>query len=124
MGESTAFHRYSTAYAGEELEAEAARRGLWRGEFVRPWDWRRGRRLDSAARNTGTVAVRDCGDCRIKGNISQNSGRRWYHVPGYPEYEKTRISRSHGERWFCSEAEAQAAELEQALATDQPPHRP
>ena len=98
MRESTAFHRYSTAYAGEESEAKAARRGLWRGEFVRPWDWRHGRRLDSAARNTGTVAVRACGDCRIKGNISQNSGRRWYHVPGHPEYEKTRISRSHGER--------------------------
>ena len=108
-GWALAFRRYSTAYVGEESEAKAARRGLWRGEFVQPWDWRRGRRLESADRGTGNVAVHDRGDCRIKGNISHNSGRRWYHVPGDPEYGKTRISTSHGERWFCSEAEARAA---------------
>jgi endonuclease YncB( thermonuclease family) len=27
-------------YASEEAEAEAARRGLWAGSFVPPWEWR------------------------------------------------------------------------------------
>jgi endonuclease YncB( thermonuclease family) len=33
------------AYIAEEQAARAAGRGLWRGAFVPPWDWRRGRRL-------------------------------------------------------------------------------
>jgi hypothetical protein len=47
------------------------------------------------------------GDCRIKGNISQNG--RIYHVPGSASYDQTQIDTSKGERWFCTEAEARAA---------------
>ena len=47
--------------------------------------------------------------CRIKGNISLNTGEQIYHVPGGEWYDETRIDRSKGERWFCSEEEAQAA---------------
>lgn len=36
-------------------------------------------------------------------------GERIYHVPGQPYYDATRINTAEGERWFCSEAEAQAA---------------
>ncbi len=32
-----------SAYAGDEKAARAARRGLWRGEFVLPWEWRKAR---------------------------------------------------------------------------------
>lgn len=46
--------------------------------------------------------------CDIKGNVSTR-GERIYHVPGQKYYDDTRISASHGERWFCSEAEARAA---------------
>ncbi|WP_427857069.1 hypothetical protein [Devosia litorisediminis] len=46
--------------------------------------------------------------CNIKGNVSTR-GERIYHVPGQRYYDRTRISASHGERWFCSEAEARAA---------------
>lgn len=28
------------AYAAEEAKAKAAKRGIWRGEFVLPWEWR------------------------------------------------------------------------------------
>ncbi|UJQ95522.1 sunset domain-containing protein [Mariluticola halotolerans] len=49
------------------------------------------------------------GECVIKGNISINSGKHIYHVPGQEFYTRTRISPEYGERWFCSEAEAQAA---------------
>jgi cold shock CspA family protein len=47
--------------------------------------------------------------CSVKGNISQSSGRKLYHVPGMEDYENTSISLEHGERWFCSENEAKAA---------------
>ena len=47
--------------------------------------------------------------CRIKGNISYNTGERIYHVPGQEDYYRTRISYLDGERWFCTEAEAQIA---------------
>ncbi len=47
--------------------------------------------------------------CNIKGNISIETGERIYHMPGQKYYAATRISPQYGERWFCSEAEAQAA---------------
>ena len=30
-------------------------------------------------------------ECLIKGNISVSSGKKWYHLPGMEDYEKTRI---------------------------------
>ena len=33
------------AYRRFEEGAENAGRGLWRGRFVMPWDWREGKRL-------------------------------------------------------------------------------
>lgn len=47
--------------------------------------------------------------CDIKGNISYSGGQRIYHVPGQHYYVETRISLTKGERWFCSEADAQDA---------------
>lgn len=38
--------------------------------------------------------------CNIKGNVS-TKGERIYHVPGQRYYEATKISASHGERWFA-----------------------
>lgn len=48
------------------------------------------------------------GACDIKGNIS-SSGEKIYHVPGQRHYAPTQISPGKGERWFCSESEAQNA---------------
>ena len=31
-------------YAGAEKEAREAKRGLWAGTFIPPWEWRRGKR--------------------------------------------------------------------------------
>ena len=108
-GWALAYRRYSRAYVGEESTARAPRKGVWRGEFVAPWDWRRGKRLRGAERTTAPAAQAASKRCNIKGNISRNSGRRIYHVPGDPYYARTRIDPSRGERWFCSEAEARAA---------------
>lgn len=88
-------------YKVEEGEARADKRGLWAGEFVRPWDWRKGKRLPSE--QTGDVSR----TCAIKGNIS--SAGQVYHLPGSIDYERTVIDEDRGERWFCSEEEAKAA---------------
>jgi endonuclease YncB( thermonuclease family) len=39
-GWAFAYRRYSTDYIGAEDEARKARRGMWRGTFVKPWQWR------------------------------------------------------------------------------------
>jgi len=49
------------------------------------------------------------GGCNIKGNVSYYNGARIYHVPGQMFYDRTVISYSRGERYFCSEADALAA---------------
>ena len=60
----------------------------------------RGKRLASeAAANDNTEG------CKIKGNIG-SKGDRIYHMPGGRWYDKTVITASKGERWFCSEDEA------------------
>ncbi len=45
QGWALAYRRYSLDYVDEEVDAQAVRRGIWAGEFVRPWEWRRGKRL-------------------------------------------------------------------------------
>ena len=110
-GFALAYRRYSRAYVDEEAAAKRARRGLWRGDFVAPWDWRQGERLEGTAprsvQDSGSSSG-GTGNCRIKGNIG-SGGARIYHVPGAQHYERTRISPAKGERWFCSEAQARAA---------------
>lgn len=120
-GWALAFRRYSDIYVGEEKAARTKQAGLWSGAFIAPWDWRhRGPQteilgtlsvpidaqqhlLPQPAASTSPVT-----GCQIKGNISQD-GTRIYHVPGQQDYDKTRISESKGERWFCTEDEAHAA---------------
>lgn len=46
--------------------------------------------------------------CDVKGNISQKTGERIYHLPGQRYYDRTVISPGQGEAWFCTEAEARA----------------
>jgi len=45
QGWALAYRRYSTAYVSQEKKAAATRHGIWSGDFVPPWDWRRGKRL-------------------------------------------------------------------------------
>jgi endonuclease YncB( thermonuclease family) len=92
------------SYGGIEAEARAARAGLWAGEPVRPSDYRA---------EKWEEAKRDAPDgCPIKGNV--RGGRRFYVVPWARGYATVKVSRSRGERWFCSETEAQEAGFEPA----------
>ena len=100
-GMALAYRQYSKYYIGAEASAKASKIGLWSGEFIPPWDWRRGGRLSKAPAN-------DNQSCDIKGNISR-SGKHIYHIPGGYFYARTKISKSNGDRWFCSEEEAREA---------------
>lgn len=117
-GWALAYRRHARAYVAAESVAESAKRGIWRGDFVAPWDWRAESRHVAAAdvrpqrRALGPQTATSAGQpgrCNIKGNISYNGGKRLYHKPGDPDYADTRISAARGERWFCSEAEARSA---------------
>ena len=101
MGAAWAYREYlrDEGLLTLEAEAKAQERGLWglsEAQNTPPWEWRR-----SGGGNPS-------GNCQIKGNIN-SKGDRIYHVPGSSSYGATRINEAKGERWFCSEAEAQAA---------------
>ncbi len=99
-GLALAYRKSSKDYVAAEDAAKTAGRGLWRGKFIAPWEWRRGKRLASKSAN-------DNRPCRIKGNIGK-SGVHIYHMPGGTYYSRTKISEGKGERWFCTEVEARA----------------
>ncbi|MBI1339134.1 thermonuclease family protein [bacterium] len=44
-GYALAYRRYSHVYVEAESLASDRKLGIWSGEFVAPWDWRRGARL-------------------------------------------------------------------------------
>jgi len=106
LGMAVAYRKYSKDYIGHEASAKAARLGLWSGEFVLPWEWRRGKRLSTktAASDNKSNAT----DCQIKGNIG-SKGDRIYHIPGSRWYSKTVVSVDKGEQWFCTEVDAKNA---------------
>ncbi len=45
QGLALAARRYSSRGVAAEQAARATKARLWRGAFVAPWDWRRGKRL-------------------------------------------------------------------------------
>ena len=95
-GWALAYREYSKDFIHNEILASKKKIGMWQGEFVAPWNWRRGIRMYEAKKI----------GCKIKGNISSR-GEKIYHLPNSKNYLKTKISSSKGERWFCSEKEAQ-----------------
>jgi len=97
-GLATAYRDYSWDYDLDEKAAQLAGVGIWSGTFENPAVFRQEQRPPD------TPAP---GACTIKGNISGNG--QIYHRPGDRSYDDTRIDESRGERWFCSETEAQEA---------------
>lgn len=123
QGLAVAYRQYSIDYVPQEEQAAASKRGMWKGEFIFPWDWRRTNQNNeyrvlprsfksapsiSGSSNSAQSNSPASGQCLIKGNMSQ-SGERIYHVPGGDFYDRTVINVVKGERWFCNEAEARAA---------------
>ena len=97
QGLARAYLRFSDRYAEIEKAAVVTGRGIFGSEMAAP----------EAHRAQGRAAAVPQGACVIKGNISGNG--RIYHLPGQEHYDRTGIDTARGERWFCSEAEAQAA---------------
>lgn len=87
------------SYAGVESDAETQKVGLWEGEAERPQDYR-----DKRWQEASKMAP---DGCPIKGAI--RAGERTYVLPWAPSYDDIRLRESRGERWFCSESEAEAA---------------
>jgi len=98
-GLARAFVRYSQEYVADENAARTAKAGLWQGESVAPWDYRK--------QSWTAAEVKAPSGCAIKGNISKKG--HIYHVPWSTWYDKVVIDESKGERWFCTEADALAA---------------
>jgi hypothetical protein len=117
-----AFRRYSTEYIPDEDLAREDQRGLWGGAFIAPWDWRHRSNsteilgalsVPSTAQralvsNTAANPAPPIGSCLIKGNLS-STPQCIYHVPGGRFYDRLSMQPSSSRRWFCNEAEAQAA---------------
>ena len=99
-GWALAYRQYSRDYVRTETQAKRDSAGMWQGRFIEPWKWRKGSRLASTKQDKS-------GDCVIKGNIS--SSGKIYHTPESPWYSRTKINTQKGERWFCSEEEAETA---------------
>jgi endonuclease YncB( thermonuclease family) len=98
-GLAWAFVKYSTEFVAVEAEAKSRKIGVWQGAAEAPWDFRH-RELRVAEKSAPK-------DCAIKGNISSRG--HIYHLQWSPWYDRVNIDEARGERWFCSEAEAQAA---------------
>lgn len=99
--------KYQEQFVKAQQEAREAKRGLW---SACP-------QVSQAAEKTPAPVVPSMPSdtsCQIKGNINA-SGEKIYHLPGCGSYSKTQIDESRGERWFCTEAEAQAAGWRKAL---------
>ncbi|RXG95743.1 thermonuclease family protein [Bradyrhizobium zhanjiangense] len=107
-------------YAIYELVASTAYAGLWSGAFIAPWDWRRRNKgtviigassvpIDAQELLLGSALLSDppSSECLIKGTVDRN-GERIYHLPGQLGYEQIDMTKKSGERWLCSEAEAEA----------------
>ncbi len=98
-GMAWAFIKYSKTYVELEAAAKLAQAGVWQGEAEAPWLFREKRWR--TAEQTAPVG------CAIKGNVTDNG--QIYHMPWSPWYNKVKVEVARGERWFCSEAEAQKA---------------
>lgn len=87
------------AYSNLEGKARAASLGLWSGQSERPSAYR-AKRWEEARRAAPE-------GCPIKGQLT--AGGRVYVLPWARAYDRVKVRQTKGERWFCSEEEAQAA---------------
>lgn len=87
------------SYSSLEKEAQGRKAGLWKGEADRPADYR------NKLWETAVKAAPD--GCPIKGQVAGDN--KTYVLPWSPSYDGVRVRTARGERWFCSESEAQAA---------------
>ena len=94
------------SYSGLERQARDAKAGIWAtGDLERPAEFR--------AKAWEEAKRRAPDGCPIKGLVT--GGTRVYVLPWSPDYDRGRIQKTRGERWFCSEREAEAAGFKPAV---------
>ena len=98
-GMAWAFVKYSQAYVAVEADAKSAGVGVWQGGAEAPWIYRE-KRWQAAVQTAPS-------GCAIKGNVSGKG--QIYHMPWSAWYNRVTVEPARGERWFCTEAEAQKA---------------
>lgn len=86
-------YRYQQEFKQAEVRARESKKGLW---------------ADGVCGGGLSTSVVGDNACSIKGNIS-SMGEKIYHMIGCTYYEKTSINEGVGEKWFCSEEEAESA---------------
>jgi endonuclease YncB( thermonuclease family) len=101
-GLAWAYLRYSSAYQIFEAEAKKLKKGVFSSPNVTPWDFRASRWSLSISSNN----QQENQGCPIKGNVNKK-GEKIYHLPWQNSYLKTKIDMTRGERWFCTEQEAE-----------------
>ncbi|XAS78120.1 thermonuclease family protein [Dermatophilaceae bacterium Sec6.4] len=115
-------YRFQKQFRSAQVSAKSTRSGLWGAcpffgaPLVAATPTSASARPSVAPKPTRRPAppappaqpAKPAGACIIKGNIS-SKGEKIYHVPGGRSYDKTKITLSKGERWFCSESDAVAA---------------
>lgn len=89
--------KHQEMFVDLQRQAREAGRGLWGAVCTSP---------AAPVGGVGGCEFSIDGKPAIKGNISQSSDEKIYHVPGQRHYEDTVIDESGGERWFCTEQEA------------------
>lgn len=103
-------HYYQQEYRDAEREARQKELGMWRsGVCTERATTSTPPSVSTQTPIASTPQQQDKTNCVIKGNISYYGGKKIYHVPGQKYYDETIINEAMGERWFCSEEEAQAA---------------
>jgi micrococcal nuclease len=96
--------KYQEQFVKAQQEAREVKRGLWNACPTTP---------ESISAPAISPTPGD-NSCLIKGNIN-TSGEKIYHLPGCGSYSKTTIDEKRGEKWFCTETEAQSAGWRKAL---------
>src|SRR5262249_43072254 len=99
--------RASCAIAGKDLAAELLRQGVASAEPVAARVVSKGAAPPERVGVWEAAKRRAPGGCPIKGLVRRDG--RIYVLPGDPSYALRRVREARGERWFCSEQEAQAA---------------
>ncbi|HWX62531.1 thermonuclease family protein [Bradyrhizobium sp.] len=117
-----------TQFAEDAKAARDAKRGLWKGCFAAPQEFRAGKKdgalLGAACRADRSAEIRAVlfpdapampGSCNIKGKLAARARFTGnvgiYHLQGCLSYAGT----TRPDRWFCSEDDAQAAGFRRAF---------
>lgn len=90
---------YSDMFLDLQREAREQSLGLWSEVCSSP----------TSIRAEGECEYSGTSEPVIKGNISQSTDEKIYHVPGGDFYEVTIVDEAGGERWFCTESEGLSA---------------